>query len=323
MNNKVPSDITTAYIPARILAALIDYFFIVSTASFFDRIYPLEDLSFITFLTLAAFYYTIANSVFFNGQTLGKKFFGLRTVSIAKSSSRYISLSQSFLRFLLLLGLVVALKEAPPIFYRHFLVESSRSLLDLPILFSFVLFFGNISTLLFHTHQRALHDIIGKSAVIRNPNNEPIENLNLEKLKSSHHHPIVGFSVGSILACIFWSLSILQPPQLQAVSEKQYAIEASLSIKILHATFYDTTLSLITLVSSADQSLEVLCSDVLRKVQDQLSNNLKQQSIAAIEMRCIDKAQHSKDITFKVDLSTNQINRIENPFLENVDNTEK
>ncbi len=219
----------------RALAALIDYVLLQAIMFACTQRFPDSDLAYYFALMLGAIYLVAGNSCVMRGQTLGKKVFGLRVLSLPfEDESPYLSLSRSFYRYLGLYGGMVLLKEVPSLLFRAYGVVAPIYLLDSYMLPALMYPIALFLSVLIHPWQRGLHDGLASSIVVRSSIEPPAgfqdEHYGLGLKKSL----IIG-AIAGILGSIFWTLSVVHPPQIRALYEHRFALEQQFPVRMYRA----------------------------------------------------------------------------------------
>lgn len=229
-----------APIPARVLALLLDMLLVhaifLSTASLLAY-----DFAFLVPFLFSCIYFPLGNSGVGRGRTFGKRVFGLQTVVGGSNANKlFLSLPESFFRYLLSLGFIVIVVEVSDKLYRATALEAPRAILDLPILLIITVLTANIICFFAHPHHRALHDILIKSTVIRTPSPLTLEELR-KQLRSLFSAPsevlekraLKAAIFGSILSALVWGFMVSLPSTTEPFQRVRYLIEHELSIRIL------------------------------------------------------------------------------------------
>ncbi len=169
------------------------------------------------------------------GQTVGKRVFGLRTVSAEPSVDiSYLSIPRSLLRYLALYGLVIVLAEIPPIAFRNFEATGSAARLELHMLLLLAYTCTNALLVAASRGHRGLHDRFACSRVVR-------------VAEESQHSPAYGLpnsarlyllcgSAGCIFAVLFWTMGTARPELLRPIFEYRYRIEHRANVRISNVT---------------------------------------------------------------------------------------
>ena len=143
-------------LPARALAAIIDYLIVRSTAAI------LLPGSALGFFAIAGLYFTAGNHL---GAPLGKRLFGLRVQALTEEER--LSIPKSFLRFFFLYGLIIGLSEIPRYFYKQSVLVAPSMVLELHMLFALAYFLSLLFLVIGSENKRGFHDFISKSLVTR------------------------------------------------------------------------------------------------------------------------------------------------------------
>jgi uncharacterized RDD family membrane protein YckC len=160
--NEAFGDRTDHPLLIRILAFLVDYglFLITGTAIYFGFEFTNNHSTLAHLLTsvgIGTTYFTLGNSKFCKGQTVGKKLFRIRVVD---GHGKYISLVRSFTRSLP----IVLLMNSYEIM--HYAVIEQSDLYQLSFLTLTTILIGTIYFPLIKLDRQGLHDILTYSQVI-------------------------------------------------------------------------------------------------------------------------------------------------------------
>lgn len=222
--------------PARLLSAFVDYllnlsvFLLLQGSAFPEPYYALAIFS------LGLLYYGFGNSSLFSGQTLGKRFFGIRTVSI-RGDKLYLSPWESITRYFISYGLIVFLAEAPFICYRISALSAPAMLLDLPLLFAFYWCFQNLLLLIAARDHRAAHDWIAQSCVLRSPSPPSLSRKNAVYHETANAPKAIRLALlgGAIISLIFWLPGVIYPEPEKSLLAEQYVLAHDYGIRLISA----------------------------------------------------------------------------------------
>ncbi len=232
----------TAPLPARILAAAIDY--LVVSALLFGSMHLVSysDWQFLIPLFCGVLYFGAGNSEVTGGQTLGKKAFGLRVISACEEkrsdfSNIYLSLSQSILRYFLSFGSLVLLAEIPPLLYRASASQLPSSVLEAHMFVAMAYFIANAGFAVAHPLHKAIHDVFTPSLVVRG---QPRENhallLSGISTKMSFIRGAIPIALAVLLAFGLWRIGGVHSPASASVNELRYQIESRFPFRLLSVT---------------------------------------------------------------------------------------
>lgn len=226
-------------IPARILAALIDYAVVKGTAFF---IFP---NSIVGYLLLASFYFTLGASRQMKGASAGKWLFGLYVTSADKNKSteeppapnkieseqviaqKGLALPQAFKRFFFLYGLLIILAELPHFAFSQMGFSGAPEVLDLNLLLALMLFFSILLSFLFNRSHRGWHDIASGSVVCRIDS----EQLETPALLSPKKIWGISFSLGLFL----WFIMLPKEPLTRRIYSEKFQIKHDTGLELLGA----------------------------------------------------------------------------------------
>ena len=155
-----------ATLPARLLAAALDYILVSGLFIALSQLTPLAFPDGLLSVLSGGIYFTLAHSWVGKGQTIGKSLLGLKVIARGETSEsakgpQVISLARSLLRYLSSFGCLILLAELPPLAYRANAWVASSWKLEFHMLLAFSWFFALcLSTLLDPLH-RGLHDLLG------------------------------------------------------------------------------------------------------------------------------------------------------------------
>ncbi len=231
--------VTVAGIPPRLLAMLIDYLVIAAATLLVGKVSAYSDAAYLITFFVMALYFSSGNSSILEGQTLGKRTFGLRVIS-CKENKLYLSFREGFYRFLITYGLIILCAETPTILYRNNAIVASPKLLELHMLFVMFLLFANAASVLFRADRRALHDALCGSMVVRGSGDF---NFNTEggSVRRSTLLPAV---VGFILALLLWLPSVTHNAPVTAVQRARYLLENRTPLRLVGASSHGESLSI-------------------------------------------------------------------------------
>jgi uncharacterized RDD family membrane protein YckC len=228
-------------LPARAIAAFVDYLVIFALCKALSSINLGYDFEFLLPLMVGAFYFSIGNSQVTLGQTLGKKAFGLKVISI-DSPNQCLSIGASLIRFLFLYGLIILTAEVPKLIFRHFSISASPVLLELNMLIALCYFLSNIGLLILGVNHRGFHDLVCKSQVMRNIEINEADSKN--KLTGNSNSAILGIVIGALFSFVVWNFGLSEDEDINHILADKYVIENQLPLRIIHVERQNQTLRL-------------------------------------------------------------------------------
>jgi len=211
-------------IPARVLAALIDYFVVKATASI------LLPGSISGFFLIAGIYFTAGNSSRLGGASIGKRLFGLKVKDLAGGEG--LNVWQSFLRFFFLYGIIILVAEVPAYFYRQSALVAPLALLDLHLFFSLAYFLSLLALVIASKSNRGTHDFICSSYVERAE-----EKSDLEKESPFEKRPLGGILIACSVSLLLWLISASKAPEAETVLSHRYELEREFGLEIVSADY--------------------------------------------------------------------------------------
>jgi uncharacterized RDD family membrane protein YckC len=277
IENGAPLDAGSVML-GRTLAALIDYVLLQAIMFACTRNAPDSDLVYYLALGMGALYLTAGNSCVMNGQTLGKKVFGLRVLSVPfDRETPYLSLSRSFYRYLGLYGGIVLLKEVPSLIFRANGAVASIYLLDSYMLPALIYPIALFVSILIHPWQRGLHDGLASSIVVRSSLEPPRGFSDLTYALGKQKSLIVA-AIGIILGSIFWALSVVHPPQIRSIYEQRFALEKMLPIR-LYRVDLDAEGPHLHVISITTTDTKLLAKELAEYLAPKLSQDAKSTNV--------------------------------------------
>ncbi|MCB0358807.1 MAG: RDD family protein [Bdellovibrionales bacterium] len=273
---------TTAELPARFLAALIDYFVVSAFLLLGSKLLVYNDAMFLGTLLIGGLYFTLGASRLFDGQTLGKRLFGIRVVSARGERLQLLPLSPAFLRYLLLFGFPILAAEIPPYFYRLFQISAAPAVLELHMLVVMLYTAVNGALLIVDPLHRGIHDRVAGTCVVRNF--DPLDEVPFELPRTSLSDRFTVLTIVGALAAGFglWLPAAVHSPSAALIARNQYVIEGQLPVQIARVAEERDALRLdlivTTTTSDADPksdenevpaSISSLATDVTDLVQQQ------------------------------------------------------
>jgi len=255
---------TAWHIPARFLAALIDYLIVSGTAG------VVNPDSVLGFFLISSTYFTFGASKRLKGATVGKRLFGLFVTShgltensqLTKDSSgneksrpkngssiqdasegketttspehepqRGLELEHAFLRFFVLYGLVIVIAEVPRTLFRTIGFESSPEILDFNYFLALTFFFSLVLSSLFTRDNRAWHDLVAKSVVGRTDSIE----ANPKRLVAPPTilAPWKIWGIAVILAGFLWSIMLPGDPIAREFQSRKFVFSRDFGLEML------------------------------------------------------------------------------------------
>ncbi len=226
-----------ASLPSRLLAGLVDYFFV--TALFVVLSALVRDPDFAGLVTLGAslVYFSLGNSAITKGQSFGKRAFGLRVCAI---DGGLLSFPKAAVRFFVWLGAIIVFSELPAQIFRAYAFRAEPLLLEAPMLFVLSYFIGNLAVVVFDPLHRGLHDRAAGSIVLRTgglsyeANSETASRIAAIRSASRDgvRESVLALGVGAALGAFLWYLGVESSPGVAAVSRSRYVLEHELPIRI-------------------------------------------------------------------------------------------
>jgi len=272
-----------APLPARGIAAFVDYFVLMVTLSALAKMTSEVDIRFVLTFVVALLYYGLGNSRLTRGQTLGKKLFGLRVVGTNEESP--LPIAHSVARFTMLFGVIMLLRDGFSLYFRHQAFVASPIILEFPMLCCLMFFFANIGCVVLAKRHQGFHDLLGKSIVIR------------ERDSSfsgfPYHNRMLGSIGGAMLGFLLWLPAVLQPDPLLRVRQYQYDLEHHLPIRIISITAEQEALSItLELLPHADSVENVVDSTLTR-----LKNSVSLQSFSLVSFEVMSINNEGQPVT--------------------------
>ena len=217
------------------LAFIIDQIIIVLIGiivffPFSEFIYSLYQHGWLPGFLLGGIYFAILESSIFNSQSLGKRIFSLRVVSIeGKGISPFVSFGRYFLITLPFLNGEISNTLASTIGITNTFIGGTIFLVIVLILFS-----GNTLFMVFHSQKRGLHDIIFRTVVV--PFNyeptPPIINFTIKPVISG----VIGIAIlGFVFGNLF--LKVGKNPDFSDISALSDKIRKESSIRNISTSY--------------------------------------------------------------------------------------
>ena len=215
-----------SHLPARILAAVIDYLIVKSAAGIFIP------GSVLGFFVVASVYFTAGNSAILGGATAGKRFFGLRVEGL--NHKNQLSVFHGFLRFFFLYGVIISLGEVPTYFFRQSQTVAPLYILDLHLFFAMAYFLSLLALVVFSADHRGIHDYISSSFVTRSDSSSAPENSKFFIKKN-----IGIILIATAFSILLWIFSALKPPAAEAILSQKYKLENDFGLEIAGADYIE------------------------------------------------------------------------------------
>ncbi|MDD2943389.1 MAG: RDD family protein [bacterium] len=224
-----------APLSTRAIAAFLDYLVILTPVMLLSGTNYLNyDSRFLLPLIFGAFYFGLANSRFFNGQTLGKKAFGIRVISLKPEDNAlfpYPGLRASLLRYIVLYGLMTVGAEAFENVYRYLDIAAPPILLNLHMLPLMILGCANLLTAICDPFHFSLHDRAARTMVVR-----PTSETDFRYIEDEQEHfrtlvskgwpkARLGLISGFILGAVLWFAGIPAAGQVTQLESLRFRIE--------------------------------------------------------------------------------------------------
>ena len=247
-DGNVEQTLEIASLPARALAVFVDYLVVNAFQLLFSTSAVAIDFGFFLTLVFGGVYFTLGNSWVFQGRTLGKRAFGLRVLTYRGTSPPYLTLRQSFLRYMALYGGIILLAEIPPQWYRWLGVVGENWVLELPMLLVLCLAVTNVLLVAFTPRRLGIHDLLVSSVVIGAAAEVPeqikfVTNDGAEGRRgrptetrlaeARRQRAAIILFFGLLVGGFFWWLGLNHPEPINAVSGKRYALEQKYSFLVL------------------------------------------------------------------------------------------
>ncbi|MCB0343507.1 MAG: RDD family protein [Bdellovibrionales bacterium] len=226
-----PERARIAGIPARVLAMLIDYLVVAAATLLVGKLSAYSDAAYLITFFVMALYFSSGNSSVLEGQTLGKRTFGLRVVS-CKDDRLYPNFSEGFWRFFLAYGAIILGAETPTMIYRSSALVASPKLLELHMLFVMFLLFANCVSVIFRSDRRALHDVFCSTIVVRGSGEFAYD----AKPRPISRSVLLPATVGAVFALLLWLPSVTHNPQVTAVQRSRYLLENRTPLRLVGAS---------------------------------------------------------------------------------------
>lgn len=224
-----------APLSSRAIAAFLDYLVILTPIMLLSGSdYLNHDSRFLLPLIFGLFYFGLANSRFFSGQTLGKKAFGIRVISLKPEDNAlfpYPGLRASLLRYIVLYGLMTVGAEAFENVYRYLDLAAAPILLNLHMLPLMILGCANLMIAVCDPFHFALHDRAARTMVLRPTSESDFRYIEDEQ---EHFRPLIakgwpkarlGLISGVILGSVLWFAGIPAAGQVTQLESLRFRIE--------------------------------------------------------------------------------------------------
>jgi uncharacterized RDD family membrane protein YckC len=177
------------------------------------------------------------------GQTIGKRAFGLRVMTM-QGETVLLSVTRAFFRYFFYLGCIVLMTEIPPILYRHAAYGAQPELLDAHMLIVLSYFCANFISLLLSRNHRALHDVLTGTVVLRASLVPSRAELDHFLAAPQLVYPMPAFmrrcpfhvALGVIIGSLIWSFGSTSSPELRQLSSVRYQLEHDMPIRIVSAS---------------------------------------------------------------------------------------
>ena len=219
--------VQAAGVPPRFLSAIIDYFVINAVGALFSKLSFLSEGAFILTFLVSALYFSVGDSSFLQGQTLGRRVMSLRVIPYGRQQ-KYLGFLSAFWRFFFCYGIIILLAEVPPIYFRQNAVVASSYFLEVHMLAVMVYFSLNTMFLVFGSNYQAIHDRIAGSIVIRGSIED---DAFIAPLRGRIPHVTI-LLAGSFVGIFLWAMGINNDGLAGAIQEHRYEIENQMPVRI-------------------------------------------------------------------------------------------
>lgn len=223
-----------ATLPSRLLAGLIDYFFVTALYVLLSALVRDPDFAGLVTLLASMFYLSLGNSAVARGQSFGKRAFGLRVCAI---EGGLLTMPKAVLRFFVWIGVIIICSELPALLFRHYAFRGEAVVLESPMLFVLSYFIGNLAMVTFDPLHRGLHDRAAGSIVLRTGTSHfERDSETAAKVRSLRGvgmmQSLGALAVGALIGALLWLLGVQNSPGVALVSRNRYLIEHELPVRI-------------------------------------------------------------------------------------------
>ena len=228
--------IERASLPSRVLAGLIDYFFVTALFVVLSAFVREPDFAGLVTLVASMIYFSLGNSALTRGQSFGKRAFGLRVCAL---DGGLLTMPRALVRFFAWLGVIIICSELPAQLFRYLALRAEPMLLEAPMLFVMSYFIGNMAVMVFDPLHRGLHDRVARSIVLRTgalryePGSETVANIRslLDSTAAKSRTTLLALTGGAMIGALLWALGVESSPGVAAVSRSRYVLEHELPIR--------------------------------------------------------------------------------------------
>lgn len=242
-----------AELPARVLAALIDYAICFGITSLALRSGVPIGWGFAVSLLLGAVYFGTGNSRLLGGQTLGKRVFGIR-VREGGPLRPAPSFMRAIARYLVSFGAIVVLAELPPTLFRATAFSGPLWLVELHMFFALWWSFVLAATAIADSQHRGIHDRIADTLVLR----PGALGITAPLDQSRVRYRLWGsFAAATAIALLLWVPGISIPEPARSLQAHRYSIESELPLLLASFELQGETLKLQMVLTGTSSTEEL------------------------------------------------------------------
>lgn len=238
-------------IPSRLLAALIDYLVFSAFSSLCARSGIPFDKVFIGTFIIGALYFGIGNSRWSNGQTLGKRAFGIQVYH----QSSLLTLRRSFFRYFLSIGIVILIVEIPQLYFRTHGISASLTITELPTLLAINLLSIQFACLFSSRGNLGLHDFFATTQVVRTES---------QTRSTLSRKTFFLWLLASGFTSTVWFAQLQLPPKARQIYEHRFVLEHRLPIRVLQVSEDETACEIRVLVIESTKDRELLVNQLTK-----------------------------------------------------------
>lgn len=223
---------------SRMLAGFIDYLVLMSLSILTTRFFFNPDLLFIPNFVLSGLYLGLGASSASSGQTLGKKAFRLRVVTVRTGRpSPYLNPFEGFLRYFALIGVLIVLTDIPPLLYRRIGFVADPTVLEFHMWFALSYTITSLALVLLSPSHRGLHDLAVQSIVVRaNSDLDPgggSRALNsCAAAAGSRTALLLAPLAGIVFGTLMWLQGVVTEPQVAELVSHRFELERRYPIRV-------------------------------------------------------------------------------------------
>ena len=223
-----------ASLPSRLLAGLVDYFFVTALYVVLSALVRDPDFAGLVTLFASMLYFSLGNSALARGQSFGKRAFGLRVCAL---EGGLLTMPKAVVRCFVWIGVIIICSEIPTLIFRHYAYRGEAMVLEAPMLFVLSYFIGNLAMVTFDPLHRGLHDRAAGAIVLRTGNSRfEAESEAAVKIRSLRNTGLVqslgALAGGAVVGALLWLLGVQNSPGVSLVSRNRYVLEHELPVRI-------------------------------------------------------------------------------------------